>query len=106
MTTGRPEKIVEPVQDGGEQIVTRGTHTQLVGDLTLTYDGVTVPLQLDTAFGYDLEVRKVALYGREYLVAIRPQKKGLVMYTLHHDAEIRSIDQIDELKLSTARLGG
>jgi len=39
----------------------------------------------------------VALYGREYLVAVKPQKKGLVMYTLHHDAEIRSIDQIDEL---------
>jgi DNA end-binding protein Ku len=42
-------------------------------------------------------IGKMALYGREYLVAIRPQKKGLVMYTLHHDAEIRSIDQIEEL---------
>jgi DNA end-binding protein Ku len=42
-------------------------------------------------------IGKVALYGREYLVAVRPQKKGLVMYTLHHDAEIRSIDQIEEL---------
>ena len=42
-------------------------------------------------------VGKVALYGREYLVAIKPQKKGLVMYTLHHDAEIRSIDEIEEL---------
>jgi len=42
-------------------------------------------------------IGKVALYGREYLVAVRPHKKGLVMYTLHHDAEIRSIDQIDEL---------
>jgi DNA end-binding protein Ku len=42
-------------------------------------------------------IGKVALYGREYLVAVKPQKKGLVMYTLHHDAEIRSIDQIDEL---------
>jgi DNA end-binding protein Ku len=42
-------------------------------------------------------IGKVALYGREYLVAIRPQQKGLVMYTLHHDAEIRSIDQIDDL---------
>jgi len=42
-------------------------------------------------------IGKVALYGREYLVAIRPKKKGLVMYTLHHDAEIRSIDQIEEL---------
>ena len=42
-------------------------------------------------------IGKMALYGREYLVAVRPKKKGLVMYTLHHDAEIRSIDQIDEL---------
>ena len=42
-------------------------------------------------------IGKVALYGREYLVAIKPQKKGLVMYTLHHDAEIRSIDQVEEL---------
>jgi non-homologous end joining protein Ku len=30
-------------------------------------------------------------------VAVRPQKKGLVMHTLHHDAEIRSIDQVEEL---------
>ena len=42
-------------------------------------------------------IGKVALYGREYLVAIRPKKKGLVMYTLHHDAEIRGIEQIEEL---------
>ena len=42
-------------------------------------------------------IGKVALYGREYLVAVKPQKKGLVMYTLHHDAEIRAIDQIEEL---------
>src|SRR5262245_20379926 len=42
-------------------------------------------------------IGKVALYGREYLVAIKPKEKGLVMYTLHHDAEIRSIDQIEEL---------
>lgn len=60
---GRPEKTVEPTQDAGEQIVTRGTHTALAGELTLTYDGVTVPLHLDNAFAYDLEVRRVALYG-------------------------------------------
>ena len=42
-------------------------------------------------------IGKMALYGREYLVAVRPQKRGIVMYTLHHDAEIRSIDQIEEL---------
>ena len=43
-------------------------------------------------------IGKVALYGREYLVAVKPQARGLVMYTLHHDAEIRSIDQIEELR--------
>jgi DNA end-binding protein Ku len=42
-------------------------------------------------------IGKMALYGREYLVAVRPKKKGLVMYTLHHEAEIRSIDQIEDL---------
>jgi DNA end-binding protein Ku len=49
-------------------------------------------------------IGKVALYGREYLVAIRPQKKGLVMYTLHHDAEIRGIDQIEELSSLPAKV--
>jgi DNA end-binding protein Ku len=42
-------------------------------------------------------IGKVALYGREYLVAVKPQEHGLVMYTLHHAAEMRSIDQIEEL---------
>ena len=42
-------------------------------------------------------IGKVALYGREYLVAINPQQHGLVMYTLHHAAEIRTIDQIEDL---------
>lgn len=42
-------------------------------------------------------VGKVALYGREYLVAVKPQQRGLVMYTLHHAAEIRSIDVVEEL---------
>jgi len=42
-------------------------------------------------------VGKVALYGREYLVAIQPRGKGLVMYTLRRAREIRSMDAIDEL---------
>ena len=42
-------------------------------------------------------VGKVALYGREYLVAVKPHEKGLVMYTLHHAAEIRSAGSIEEL---------
>ena len=43
-------------------------------------------------------IGKVAIHGREYLVAIRPHKQGMVMYTLHHASEIRTIDQIDELR--------
>jgi DNA end-binding protein Ku len=43
-------------------------------------------------------VGKVAIHGREYLVAVKPHRQGLVMYTLHHAAEIRTIDQIDELR--------
>ena len=49
-------------------------------------------------------IGKVAPYGREYLVAVRPQKKGFVMYTMHHDAEIRSIDQIEELSSLPAKV--
>ena len=43
-------------------------------------------------------IGKVAIHGREYLVAVKPHKQGLVMYTLHHAAEIRTIDQIEELR--------
>jgi DNA end-binding protein Ku len=42
-------------------------------------------------------IGKLALYGREYLVAVKPYERGIVMYTLHHAAEIRSIDTVEEL---------
>jgi DNA end-binding protein Ku len=42
-------------------------------------------------------IGKVALYGREYLVKVQPREQGLVMYTLRHAAEIRSMEAIDEL---------
>lgn len=42
-------------------------------------------------------VGKLALYGREYLVAVRPHGRGIVMHTLHLAAEIRSIDAVEEL---------
>jgi len=42
-------------------------------------------------------VGKVALYGREYLIKVQPREQGLVMYTLRHASEIRSMDAIDEL---------
>jgi DNA end-binding protein Ku len=49
-------------------------------------------------------IGKLALYGREYLVAVQPRDKGIVMFTLHHAAEIRSMDQIDELRTVPAEI--
>ena len=43
-------------------------------------------------------IGKVALYGREYLVKVQPRGRGLVMYTLRHANEIRSMESIDELR--------
>src|SRR5204863_4157060 len=42
-------------------------------------------------------IGKVALYGREYLIKVQPRERGLVMYTLRHASEIRSMDAIEEL---------
>jgi hypothetical protein len=63
-SNGRPERVVEPIQDGGEQMVTRGTNTALSADVTLTFDGASAPVDFAPAFAYELEVRKVTLYGR------------------------------------------
>ncbi len=49
-------------------------------------------------------IGRLALYGREYLVAVQPREKGLVMYTLRSAAEIRSMDAIDELEHVPAKL--
>lgn len=49
-------------------------------------------------------VGKVALYGREYLVAIRPRESGLVMYTLRHASEVRAMGEIEELKTVPSKI--
>jgi DNA end-binding protein Ku len=49
-------------------------------------------------------IGKLALYGREYLVAVQPREKGLVMYTMRHAKEVRSMDQIDELESVPAKV--
>jgi len=49
-------------------------------------------------------IGKVALYGREYLVKVQPREQGLVMYTLRHAAEIRSMEAIDELAEMPAKV--
>ena len=43
-------------------------------------------------------IGKLALYGREYLVAVQPKDKGLMMYTMRRSNEIRSMAAIDELE--------
>jgi DNA end-binding protein Ku len=49
-------------------------------------------------------IGRLALYGREYLVAVQPRENGLVMYTLRSDAEIRKMSAIDELDQVPAEL--
>jgi DNA end-binding protein Ku len=49
-------------------------------------------------------IGKLALYGREYLVAIQPKEKGLVMYTLRHANEVRSMENIEELDNVPAKI--
>ena len=44
-------------------------------------------------------IGKLALYGREYLVAVQPRDKGLVMYTLRQADEIRAMNEVSELDL-------
>ena len=43
-------------------------------------------------------IGKLALYGREYLVAVQPKDKGLMMYTMRRSNEIRSMGTIEELE--------
>ena len=62
--SGRPAKLVEPIQDNGEQIVTKGTNTPLATDVDVTVGAVSAPVQFAPAFAFDLESRKVTLYGR------------------------------------------
>ena len=42
-------------------------------------------------------IGRLALYGREYLVAVQPKDKGLVMYTMRRANEVRAMSTIDEL---------
>ena len=42
-------------------------------------------------------IGKLALYGRKDFVAVRPHENGIVMHTLHHAAEIRGMDSVEEL---------
>jgi len=49
-------------------------------------------------------VGKLALYGRDYLVAVVPRESALVMFMLRHTSEVRSLDSIDELKFAETKV--
>ena len=49
-------------------------------------------------------IGKLALYGREYLVAVQAREKGLVMYTMRHAKEVRSMENIEELEEVPAKV--
>lgn len=49
-------------------------------------------------------IGKLALYGREYLVAVQPRERGLIMYTLRHAKEIRQMDGIDDFEQVPAKV--
>ena len=42
-------------------------------------------------------IGKLALLGREYLVAVQPRERGLMMFTLRAASEVRRMTSIDEL---------
>ncbi|GAA1917891.1 hypothetical protein [Nocardioides marmoribigeumensis] len=62
--SGRPARLVDPMQDNGEQIVVKGTNTALATDVDVTVRGTSAPVQFAPAFSFDLESRTVTLYGR------------------------------------------
>ena len=49
-------------------------------------------------------IGKLALYGREYLVAVQPRENGLAMYTMRHSREVRSMGAIEELQTVPAKV--
>ncbi len=42
-------------------------------------------------------IGKMAILGREYVVAVQPRERGLMMFTLRQASEVRSMSAIDEL---------
>jgi len=50
-------------------------------------------------------VGRLALHGREYLAAVLPRDKELLLYTLRTSGEVREAASIDELRFATAKPG-
>ncbi len=58
---GARTKVYDEYEDAGFLIKTRGYHRQLLTDMGARYAGKSVPLECDTAFVYDLEVKKIPI---------------------------------------------
>jgi len=58
---GARTRVYEEYDDAGFLVKTRGFHRQLVTDMGFRYAGKSVPLACDTAFVYDLEVKKIPI---------------------------------------------
>ena len=58
---GPRTKVYDEYEDAGYLIKTRGYHRRIVTDMGARYAGKSVPLACDTAFAYDLEVKKIPI---------------------------------------------
>ena len=56
---GPRTKVYDEYEDAGYLVKTRGYHRQVVTDMGARYAGKVIPLACDTAFAYDLEVKKI-----------------------------------------------
>ncbi|HET9499188.1 MAG TPA: hypothetical protein VFO98_02890 [Marmoricola sp.] len=61
--TGQLDPVDERVKDNGFQIITSGTHEQLAAQVTVDHAGESAGATFAPAIAYDLEVRKIRLYG-------------------------------------------
>lgn len=60
---GPKKPVHQEVDDAGQHVVMDGFHRRLAHELTLTYDGTTVPLRCAPAFAYVLNVTKTDTTG-------------------------------------------
>ena len=58
---GARTTVYDEYVDAGFLIKTRGYHRQLLTDMGARYAGTSAPLVCDTAFVYDLEVKKIPI---------------------------------------------
>jgi DNA end-binding protein Ku len=56
------------------------------------------------ALGDRAGIGRLAIYGREYLVAVAPKDEALVMYTLRERKAVRSTGQIPDLELAHRKI--